>query len=178
MRYDPGPTPISQDGIVDFLGREFPRIAQAINAPVWERVVRTENETKNSDNTLADDAFLGFFVPANKLVIARLLVFYTSSANADFTYSIVGPSTPTRVDLAYRDTPGSSPNVTAQRATDFSTSFNSSAAGTGLGWVDGMMLLNNGANAGGVKFQWAQGASHLDNTTIYAGSFFEYAIIS
>lgn len=140
------------------------------------RVYATADETVNSGgtgSTLQDDNELLFAIAANTTYIFTALIAYTSGSTPDFKFAFTCPAAGTLyANASYIAISGS--GITAAL-----TSSGASLTATGLAsgpatiWIWG--IVQNGANAGNLQFQFAQGTSDAGNTTREAGSWLEVA---
>jgi len=143
----------------------------------WSRIVKTEDQTKNSETTYAADTDLQFRVEANRVYNIRLSAFFDTDATPDFKFQFTGPASPTLfLARGHYVVPG------ATADTDFlHTAFSTSVAVTGAssadGYVEAVILLQNGANRGVFAFEWAQNTSNAGDTTVRGGSYLEYFIL-
>jgi hypothetical protein len=127
----------------------------------------------NASTTLVDIPQLDLNVDANERVLLRYTIFYKTVAAADIKYQIDIPASPTQ----FRQfTEGFAPDDTAFDLALASAEGSVSILGASNteGFLRVTALLENGANAGTVSFQFAQVASDASDTTVYAGSFLEY----
>lgn len=141
----------------------------------WRVTTKKEDETRSTSDTLAADAELFFAALKYRLYRFRFVVWYTTAAAADFKFSINGPGSPSLVRLTTAHiAPGGSAfaGVGLQEAFGFGPSAITAGAGGGYVVVEG--LLQNGANDGGVAFEWAQNTSDAGNTIVRAGSYVQY----
>jgi len=127
----------------------------------------------NASTTLVDIPQLDLNVDANERVLLRYTIFYKTVADADIKYQIDIPASPTQ----FRQfTEGFAPDDTAFDLALASAEGSVSILGASNteGFLRVTALLENGANAGTVSFQFAQVSSNASDTTVYAGSFLEY----
>jgi hypothetical protein len=127
----------------------------------------------NASTTLVDIPQLDLNVDANERVLLRYTIFYKTVAAADIKYQIDIPASPTQ----FRQfTEGFAPDDTAFDLALASAEGSVSILGASNteGFLRVTALLENGANAGTVSFQFAQVSSNASDTTVYAGSFLEY----
>jgi hypothetical protein len=131
------------------------------------------NQVVNNSATLVDIPQLKINVDAYERIMFRFNVFYNTAAAADFKYQVSIPGSPT----LYRQlTEGMAPDDTA---VDLAIATSSAAvsltgAANANGYVRITGVLQNGANAGQLKLQFAQDTANASDTTVYAGSFLEY----
>lgn len=141
---------------------------------LWSTVVKTADETRTANTTLADDAQLTFPMLANTKYAFRARLHVQSVDAADFDWRHTGPASPTLVHIArvhqIGATVGHVPGIdSAYSAADIAV--------TGT-WtlceviIDG--TIHNGANAGDFRIQWAQSVSDAGNTTVRAGSYIDF----
>lgn len=144
--------------------------------PNWTIVTKTNDQSRASTTTLADDAALTFAVAASTKYRFRITVFYLTNTTADFKWQLTGPSTPTAVHYVGYDTPDGDA-LNARGRTAFSSSISETSTGATGGSIIVTGILQNSTNAGTIVFQWAQNTSDPGNTTVQAGSFIEYATV-
>lgn len=131
------------------------------------------NQVVTNSTTLVDIPQLTLNVDAYERVLFRFNVFFNTAAAADFKYQVAIPGSPT----LYRQlTEGVAPDDTAA---DLAIATSSAAvslvgAANANGYVRIFGVLQNGANAGQLKLQFAQNSADASDTTVYAGSFMEY----
>jgi hypothetical protein len=143
-------------------------------------VFKTSDETITNDATLNNDSQLFFTVAANTTYQFRLEVLFDSGSTPDFKYRHSGPANPTLVRITQQDSPPGSTTLTYSVATAFSAAdvvVNGGAVTNG-GYVKLTGIIQNGANAGTFRFQWAQNNSSGTATTVRAGSYVEYAVVA
>lgn len=145
----------------------------------WTMVSATADQTITNSATLADSTYLKFTPAANTKYRVRLRVWFDTTAAADFKYAIAGPSPPTLVRITHK---GVIPAATALSGIVVDTAFASakSMAGTGTtgGYVEIGLILQNGANATALTFQFAQNTQTNDSGAIVrAGSYLEYSAV-
>ena len=136
------------------------------------------DETTSSDTTLSDDAELTFDVNAGATYKFRFIVFYDTPAAADFKYSVTCPASPALVSITTKSiAPGATTQaITRQSACGFGPTAITETSGTD-GYIEIEGVVQNGANAGSIAFQWAQNSSSGTNTTVRKGSVVEYVPI-
>lgn len=140
---------------------------------------KAEDETRTESATLADDAELFFPTEEFQAYRFRFGIFYETHADADFQFDVNGPSSPGLVRMVTRTL---APNASAYADISMQESFGFTpieitAAGGTAGFIEVEGILQNGANAGGVVFRWAQGVSDVNDTKVLAGSVVEYKLI-
>ena len=142
-------------------------------------VVKPSNEVRTATTTLADDAALTFAVVANGVYVFRAVVFFESPAAADFKCTTAGPASPTNVRIMRQAiAEGATAMSNVGVSTAFGTVLSITGTGTSGGYVEFNGVLDNGANAGTVSFQWAQDTSNAGNTVVAKASYIEHARIS
>lgn len=142
----------------------------------WQTLSKAASETRQSGTTLADDGTLVFAVAASTKYRVRGVVFFDTTAAADFKYGFAVPASPTLVRIVRVDcVSGGTPAANAVDVANVSTATLAGSGTTG-GYVSFDYLLHNGTTAGNWSFQWAQGTSTAADTTVLAGSYVEYSI--
>jgi hypothetical protein len=125
------------------------------------------------NNTIQDDDTLQLSVSANKTYVIRMHVHYSTDATADFQYSLAFPSAPTVLTIVEETgPPGGTVGFHFWQAAVSGQPIPGSVSATG--WMEDIIVLQNGANAGTFKFRWAQNTTQAINTTVLAGSYLEY----
>lgn len=138
---------------------------------VWTRIVKTSDETIQSDTVLGNDNTLVVPMVAGTRYRIRMDVFYTSNAAADFQWSIVGPAV-TRFFMEYSDLVEGGVRVDDAVNSDPGAISHTTATGDENHiWAD--ILIEPSAN-GSFAFEWAQAVSAAVDTTVRRGSFMEY----
>lgn len=144
------------------------------NSAGWKTVPKNSDESTLSDTTYNDDAALAFPVEANKKYAWRARIVYLSVGTGGIKTQWTGPASPNKNIYYDHELMGASPT----KYTSFSTpAYNQGGVQAGL-IVDVEGILDNGANAGNVKLQWAQASSIASNTTVCKGSYIEYKEIA
>jgi hypothetical protein len=150
-------------------------IARNVNQLEWVTVKKDADETVSSDSTYSDDADLTFPAAASSKYAFRIVVFFDTSAAADFKYQIQGPASPTLVRMEVKHIIAGGTAYAGQVVqTAFATSVAVAGGGTTGGFVEVNGILHNGTTADEVVFQWAQNTSDASNTTVRAGSYLEW----
>lgn len=145
------------------------------NLAIPTRVGKTSDQSKTSDTTLANDSALTLAMAANTKYEIRLVVFFDTGATPDFKYALVGPTSPTLTRFyRMRCVAGSAPSTLALNTALPSESL--TGTGTTGGYIEMVILWQNGANAGTFAFQWAQNTSDVGATTVLGGSYLEYRV--
>lgn len=142
---------------------------------VWRTVMKTADETIQSDTTLGVDATLKVTMLANTKYAIRAKIFFDSGATGDFKWRHSGPASPTLVRLVrVHVVPGGAAYAGVAVDTAYSSADITLNGSASAGWVEFDAIIHNGANAGDFEFQWAQNASEAVNTTVRAGSYLDY----
>jgi hypothetical protein len=126
---------------------------------VWTHIDKSANQTVTSSTTLTDDSALQFAMAANttyQIMVCLVLSFTTGG----YKYGITGPSSPTRVRWGSSSAYGSIV----------------SAGTTGQIIAFATFLVENGANTGNFKIQFAESAA-TGSVTMEKGSWLEYRSI-
>jgi hypothetical protein len=146
-------------------------------ARTWNTIVKTADQSKTTDTTIAADSDLTLAVSASKNYRIRFYVYVAvASATPDLKFRITGPTSPTLVNMSVNVFT----NESAADSRQLTNAFDSSdrtlvwASGAGTGVVEVEVILQNGANAGNVTIQWAQNSSSANATTVRGGSYIEY----
>ncbi len=122
------------------------------------------NETKTSDDTLANDTDIQFNAPANKTYSFILSVMFTTGATPDFQYAIAVPTNGTAVGLT-GNISGSAGRVQLDiNAAVALTAGAVSAQATQIGRI-------TSGDGGTIALQWAQNTSDAADTILEAASF-------
>ena len=133
------------------------------------------NQTKTSTTTLAADTTLQFAAETGSSYAIRLTVMYDNvgSNNPGIRFSVTGPAT-TSVNLLRT-------SMLAGATTDALLGsrgyIGSTTLASTLADVPGIIIINGvivTSAAGTISFQWAQGTSNANATTVFAGSTLEW----
>ncbi|KKK63616.1 hypothetical protein LCGC14_2992510 [marine sediment metagenome] len=118
--------------------------------------VKTADETRTTDITLADDDHLvGFSLEAGKYYSIEALLWVTESIAGDFDYAWIFTNVPTGRSSHHNQTAGSTDKGVTSIATRDSVTIES---GSNVISIQAMLQAN--ASTGGTfKLQWAQGTS-------------------
>jgi len=127
-------------------------------------VVKSVDETIQSDDTLSDDSELLFTPTINKTYGIKLVIFLESNSTADFSHAVTIPTGASCL-FAFGQLSG----VSDGNATDW-TSATSVAMATGNKFLVFIGKLIMSSTAGNWNFQWAQTTSTAINTTVQQGS--------
>lgn len=143
------------------------------------KVVKSSDQTKTADAALANDTDLIFSMVASTKYRIRILVFFDTTAAADFKFALSGPAAPTlvRIFRKHVDPAALTTLVVAAEVAYTASTAVAAGAGTTGGFVEFEMIVHNGVNAGTFGFQWAQNTSDASNTIVRAGSFLAYEVI-
>lgn len=131
-----------------------------------ELIVKDADETVNNSTTLQDDDELFFPVAANENWQFEGVFWFTSGGTPDIKYTFVGPTGAVGVfNIENLDVGGSDSEPLGNTIP--------SNGGTAVG-IRFTGAIANGANAGNLKFQWAQLTADASNTTVLAGSYLKF----
>lgn len=131
------------------------------------------DESKSTNATVGTDLHLSFPVKANTTYVLRLKVFFTTGATEDFKYRLIGPAGFTKLIRYISRSNGGTAGAFVIPGTAYDAADVPMAGAVGSGIVDEEILLQNGATAGTVSFQWAQNTSGGTATIVHAGSYLE-----
>lgn len=131
---------------------------------------KASDETVNNSDVLQNDDDLILPLAANEVWAFQCFLSYDSAANADIKVAFTIPAGASFVwQPQYRDA-ADAWTVTTGVASGTSVTFGGAGAGTVRGvWIMGFVI--NGANAGNLQLQWAQGTQQASNTIVKAGSW-------
>jgi hypothetical protein len=143
----------------------------------FARVQKLAPTTRTGTTTLADDPDLLFPVHPGVAYLFRGLVWYDTTAAADFKFTLAGPASPVAVRCARRVIV---PGATAYSSVGVATAFGGAGiAATGTGTAGGVIEFQGGvvlnSNGGNVSFQWAQNTSDAGNTVVLRSSYLEWS---
>lgn len=171
-------------------GTQLAATISDFNAAVATQIVnpfivlkKTADQTKTSNNTMADDNTLTFSMAANTTYRIRANIFFTAKAASDIRVKFNGPAAPT--NIAYRMhygetvTGGAGTTIFQSNASAYTGNDTSiTAASDFSGFVFWEATIVNGVNAGTFAFQWAQNTSVAENTVVLKGSTMEYFLVA
>lgn len=145
----------------------------------WTTVIKTADESFQSDTTLSGDTELTFTMAASTKYVIRGRIWYTTPAAADFKFRFRG-GTPTVFWLKAMYQAPLATSLTAA-AIDIATpstivSILSAGAVTDPGYIEFEAKIDKDATSGSFFFDWAQNVSTASDTTVKAGSYIEYMI--
>ena len=112
---------------------------------------------------------------ANTKYAFRAQIFMTSPGAADFDWRHVGPASPTLVRIFRKHFADGDTVIGHALDIAYSAADILLAGPTMNGWIEMDGIIQNGANAGDFEFHWAQNVSNAGNTTVFAGSYLEWA---
>lgn len=143
----------------------------------WTTIIKTGDQTKNTDSTLADDNTLFFTTSANTNYLIQLEILgHSGNATADFKWKLNHTGTTNR-GIWEGDVSEGGGGGAAISAIQQITNFNQFTQ-TNASQLYKILRLNIhlhvGASGGTFSFQWAQNTSTGVDTTVYAGSFIKY----
>lgn len=135
-------------------------------------VLKTSDESTATDATLNDDSQLSVAVAANEIV--RVELWASAEWNGGgIQCAFNGPAAATNFEYWIQINRDDG-TVYLQQSNGVWDSVVLVAPDVArIGLIKGVVLLENGANAGNVVFRWCQQASHANNTVITRGSHIE-----
>ena len=131
----------------------------------FARVVKPDDESISSDDTLSDDADLKAVLNINKEYGFLLILFFESGNTPDIKYAFTIPTGASgdRINTFWQSTAsGSTADITA-------TTSLTVTSGVKCAPMTGRVSM--GGTAGSLIFQWAQDTSNPTSTTVNKGSF-------
>jgi len=136
--------------------------------------------TRNSDTALTADSALTFPIAANTDYEFEFSVFYSTVAAADFKFDI-DSSAATDPSVTHMAVSYLAPNGTAYVA-DIHNAVNTVVSPLNIGGaIRGHIIIKgmiqNGANAGDLRFRWAQNTSDAGDTTVLRGSKVNWTVL-
>ena len=142
----------------------------------WIIVKKTSDQSKSTDNTIANDSVLTFTAAAASIYILKGTIFITESAINDFQWSILDTQAPVSAYGMYQYI---LPSALTTLVSTFGTALPSAVVmdttGNGSGIIKFEYTINTHAtNSGTVGFAWAQRTSGLGAAIVLKGSFIEY----
>lgn len=146
----------------------------------WTLIKKTADESRNNNITSSADSALVFAMTSGVSYIIRGRIFATTPAAADLKYRFSGPTT-TSVEKYVRVTNTNGTGANPFLAVGFTSTLDTVDV-TLLDNASGLLLIeldcvvNPSAN-GNFEFWWAQNTSNAGPTTVYSGSYLEYAIV-
>jgi len=146
--------------------REMYDGAKWIQAHFGALVCKAADETVNNSNVLQDDDELLFAMAANEVWEFEVMLRYISTAAADIQLKITVPAAAAHSGFIAGITGAAS--VVNWANYPGPVSLDGAGAPTYAALIKGLVI--NGANAGNVTLQWAQGAAEVSDTKVLAGS--------
>lgn len=155
---------------------------QGVTGPAssWALVAKSADESRNNNTTTAVDSALFFPMTSGLTYAIRGKIFATTSAAADFKYRFSGPATSSvqkYVRVTNTNGTGANPFLTL----GFTTSLDAvditlldNASGLLLIELDAVVIPSANGN---FQFLWAQNTSNAGPTTVFDGSYLEYATV-
>lgn len=140
----------------------------------WETTTKNAHESRTATTILADDDSLAVQVMGGQRYVLRGVIFFDTTAAADFKWALAVPSGST-VRIASRAIAPSATalsNIQVQTSAGVANAILSGGTTGGVLWIDATVLA--GAD-GLVSVQWAQNTSDAGATTVRAGSYLELA---
>jgi hypothetical protein len=141
------------------------KIQTYVDSNTMSFVYKTTTETVNNSTTLQDDDELFITVEANKDYIFDMVFLFDSGTTPDFKYAF---SVPSGASLIGQELSGAG-------GVDNITETGDTISGSGAyRAVKITSILQVGANAGTVTFQWAQNTANASDTNVSSGSYISY----
>lgn len=136
--------------------------------------------TRNNNTTMSADPDLTFPVYPNEAYLFRGVVWFNTTAAADFKFTLLGPASPQSVIIKRHVV---LPGATAYSNIGITTAFGGGGiAATGTGAGNGIVEFHGGVTvnsaAGDVAFSWAQNTSDAGPTSVLRGSYLEWARVA
>lgn len=143
----------------------------------WKTLSKSSNQVVTNSSALTDDVHLTFAASSATRYQFEVIAFYNTSTAADFVFAMSGPTAPTVLSLALYGIGPDDVAVGGIVTTAFGVrqSLGASAGNNGYAAVRG--LIQNGANAGNIAFQFAQNTAVSTACTVYAGSIMRYTTV-
>jgi len=138
-----------------------------------QTIIKTVDQSTTGDDTLSNDSELFFPLVANATYNFRFRVYYDTTATADFKWALSGPAAPVLIRGIYRAFPPGSTSETIGNFVGYPSATAITGTGTTSGYIELDFIVQNGANAGNLYFQWAQNTSDGGNTAVLGGSLIE-----
>ena len=143
-------------------------------------VKKTTDESRNNNTTTAADSDLVFSMTSGLTYAIRGKIFATTTSAGDLKYRFSGPTT-SSVEKYVRVTNTNGTGANPFLALGFTSSLDAADV-TLLDNANGLLLIELDAvvipsATGNFQFQWAQNTSNAGPTTVFSGSYLEYAII-
>ena len=133
---------------------------------------KTESQTKSEDDTIAEDDDLKVTLGANEKWVIRVVVYISTTGNADFQCDFDGPAAEClHIDIHFADHNLITGDYSVWKDAyedAFAVNFTSGDINTDLRCD---ISIEVGDAAGDFVFRWAQGNSHADETSVKKGSF-------
>lgn len=146
---------------------------QRLNELPWRITIKRSDTTRTGTATLTSDADLQFDMKASSRYIFRAIVWFDTSAAADFKYQFAGPSASlVRIQHSYVVPSGTAYTVATDTA--LSTVASPVSGATTGGLLQAYGNVRNSTTAGLLALQWAQNTSDVSNTLVLAGSYIEW----
>lgn len=153
---------------------------------LWARAMRLvpkgSDQSVTNSATLTDDSALSFSMAATTNYMFRFVVYFslTNDTSQNFKYALSGPASPTAVMITrtwVSPAAQTTWNVAMDSAITSSQTITIGSTPTNPGMLVIEGMVQNGSNAGTLKFQFAQGSvTPGHSVTVYAGSHCMYSI--
>lgn len=140
-------------------------------------VVKTSDEQKTNNNTLANDNTLVFTTTANKTYVIEYMIMMTSDGAADMKWDWTHSGTTTSSWFAYqRDSKNSTTQAQSGSTGDaLGTTFTwAVTSGAMYAMLKAQIQLVVGASGGTMGFRWAQNTQNGAAMTVHGGSWLRY----
>ena len=134
-------------------------------------IVKAADETVNNSNVLQDDDHLTFAVAANEKWQFEGVLFVSSAATADIKVVFAGPTGAVGGWGVYWRVATAEDGIASALGTD--KTLQTTGPTTPMP-VRFWGSVTNGATAGNLKLQWAQGTTEISDTKVLAGSYIKY----
>jgi hypothetical protein len=153
-----------------------PGLYQVVSSKApWITVPKTADQSKTSDNTIANDSMLVFTAAAASTYIIRGSIHITESGTNDFQWSILDTQAPVSAYGKYEYIlPSALTTLVVTQTSALPSAVVMDSTGNGNGWIQFEYTINTHAtNSGTVGFAWAQRTSGLGAATVRKGSYIE-----
>lgn len=141
-------------------------------AQAWKTILKTTDEGRTNNQTLADDAVLKFPVTSGVVYAFRLFLYVDTNATADFKFSFAGPSM--SVFVAHNESVQNGASALTVAAPMNATGVTAVWNGAGALGVLTVQGTCTPSATGTLSLQWAQNSSNGGATTVKAGSRIEF----
>ena len=139
-----------------------------------ETKVLTAASSVTSDATPTTEAGLTIKLGPYERIAFRYNIHYTTHADADFKYLVNIPAAITKYRLVATGVDPAAAEISAAPIIAEGSAVTVAASSGTVGYLGLEGTLENGATADTIEFQWAQGTSDSNTTTLEHGSSVEY----